>query len=34
MRAAATERKSAKLGHAFRSMTEIAPSADTIASPP
>ena len=34
MRAAATGRNSAKLGHAFKSMTGIAPSADTIASPP
>ena len=34
MWAAATGRKRAKLGHAFRSMTQIAPSAETIASPP
>ena len=31
---AATGRKSAKLGHAFRSMTEIRPPGETIASPP
>ena len=32
--AAATERKSAKLGQAFKSMTEMAPAGDTMASPP
>ncbi len=34
MREAATARKSAKLGQAFRSITEIAPSGETMASPP